>query len=518
MEFHPQRPFPPESVAAVARAGERLTLHGDAWAAVAASHDQLRRLQAEGRRVYGLTTGFGPLATTRVGGGTEAEHQRNLIYHLATGTGSPLERPKARAVLTTRILSLARGYSGIRPAALELLLECLNRDLIPAIPERGTVGASGDLTPLAHLALAVMGEGAMLDGSGTRDAAEQLAAAGLAPLEPGGRDALAIVNGTAAMTGIAADTDTAAYRALDWATALAAVNAEAFCSPGGFVQPGLDRVRPHPGQTWARQRLADRAAGSQRLGNDPQPPPVEPVPEGQPAVWWDQPLPQAPYSVRCAPQLLGAVRDSLDFHHATVDRELASVTDNPVLDADADAVLHGGNFYGQHVAFAADTLTQALIKLGVHSDRIIARITDPARNGELPPFLQGDRTGLQSGFMGAQVSASALVGEMRTRATPAGIQSIPTNADNQDVVTMGTIGARQTAAVADLLFEILAMEALVLAQATELATGPDFSPGARALAGLVRQYSPALEQDRPLTAEIGQLAAALRERPPPRPD
>jgi tyrosine ammonia-lyase len=269
-------------------------------------------------------------------------------------------------------------------------------------------------------------------------------------------------------------------------------------------------VRPHPGQQWAQQRLAGLVAGSARLSDDPQPPPpVAPLGEGP--VTSDQELPQAPYSVRCTPQLLGAVRDSLDFHTDAVARELASVTDNPVLDPHEDAVLHGGNFYGQHVAFASDTLTQALIKLGVHAERIVARITDPARNGELPAFLQGDRTGLQSGFMGAQVTASALVAEMRTRATPASIQSIPTNADNQDVVTMGTIGARQAADVLELLYQVLAIEALVLAQAIDLSPSPAFSPDARGLRDFVRQHVAYLGDDRPLADDIQTLASELRK-------
>jgi tyrosine ammonia-lyase len=237
---------------------------------------------------------------------------------------------------------------------------------------------------------------------------------------------------------------------------------------------------------------------------------VEGAIDTESGVLADQPLPQPPYSVRCTPQLLGAVRDSLTFHHDTVRRELTAVTDNPVLSPATEEVLHGGNFYGQHVAFAADALTQALVKLGLHADRVVARVTDPRRSEGLPAFLQGDRTGLQSGFMGAQVSASALAAEMRTRATPAGIQSIPTNADNQDVVTMGTIAARQAADVLDLLFELLAIEALVLAQAMDLAGGAPFSTAARDLRAFIRHRAAPLAEDRPLSGEIAAVATALR--------
>jgi len=515
MECHPDREVTLDELEHLARGEARLTLHADAWAAVAASHRYVQRLQSEGRRVYGLTTGFGPLADTRVAADRDAAHQKNLIYHLATGTGPPLERIQARAVLATRILSLARGHSGIRPEALELLVACLNRDLIPAIPARGTVGASGDLTPLAHLALAVMGEGRMLGETGPLDAAEALAAAGLTPLAPHARDALALVNGTAAMTGIAALSAPAAERALELAAVLATVNAEVYGAQAGFLNPGLGRVRPHPGQAWAHHTLGALAADSGRLQPDHQPPPpLEAIPDGS-GVLGGQALPQDPYTVRCAPQLLGAVRDSLTYHADTVGRELQAVTDNPVFAHDEGAVWHGGNFYGQHVAFASDALANGLVKLAVHAERTVARITDPAQNGDLPAFLQGDRTGLQSGFMGAQVTASALVAEMRTLATPASIQSIPTNANNQDVVTMGTIAARQAADLLGLLSEVQAIQALVLAQATELTAAAEgwggFSAAARGLHALVRRHSPSLTTDRPLSEEIQALAGVLAD-------
>jgi tyrosine ammonia-lyase len=513
MELQPDTAVSPADLERLV-AGEPLHLGDAVRTQVAASHAYLHRLRDENRRVYGLTTGFGPLARHRVAGERDADHQKNLVYHLATGTGEPLPRPQARAVLATRIFSLARGHSGIRPEALDFLVTCLNRDLIPAIPARGTVGASGDLTPLAHLALALMGEGEMLAEPEPRDAATVLAEAGLTPLAPGGRDALALVNGTAAMTGIAGLTAPAAERALDLAAVLSTANAELFGAHAGFLHPGLGAVRPHPGQAWAHATLGELAADSGRLQPDIQPPPEveEGMAEGE-AVLADQSLPQDPYTIRCAPQLLGAVRDQLDFHAATVDRELQAVTDNPVLDAEEEAVLHGGNFYGQHVAFASDALANALVKLAVHSERKIARITDPAQNGGLPAFLQGDDTGLQSGFMGAQVTASSLVAEMRTLATPASVQSIPTNANNQDVVTMGTIAARQTAQLLDLLYEVLAIEALVMAQAMDLVRErdgrDDFSRAAADLHHLVRHHSPRLGADRPLSGDIRRLARVL---------
>ncbi|MFA9459491.1 HAL/PAL/TAL family ammonia-lyase [Thiohalorhabdus sp. Cl-TMA] len=515
MELRPDSCPTPEDVERLARGEEGLTLHAEARHRVAESHRFVGRLQAENRRIYGLTTGFGPLADTRVAGHQDGRHQKNLIYHLATGTGPALAPPTARAVLATRILSLARGHSGIRPEALDLLVAVLNGHLAPAIPARGTVGASGDLTPLSHLALAVMGEGQMVGPEGPEPADRALEAAGLTPLVPTGRDALALVNGTSAMTGIAALNAAEAARAVELAALLAAVNAEVFGAHAGFLNPGLGQVRPHPGQAWAHRALGALTADSGRLQPDRQPPPpLEGLPEEGAGVLPGQSLPQDPYTIRCAPQLLGAVRDSLDFHAQTVTRELQAVTDNPVFAHEVEEVWHGGNFYGQHVSFASDALANAAIKLAVHGERVVARLTDPVRNNDLPAFLQGDATGLQSGFMGAQVSASALVAEMRSLATPASIQSIPTNADNQDVVTMGTIGARQAADLLGLLFEVQAIQALTLTQAMELTaerTGwADFSTAACDLHRLVRGHAAPLRRDRPLSAEITHLASVLR--------
>ena len=228
------------------------------------------------------------------------------------------------------------------------------------------------------------------------------------------------------------------------------------------------------------------------------------MPEGE--------LPQDPYTIRCVPQIIGAVFDVLAFHDGIVTTELQSATDNPLIFADDDAILHGGNFFGQHVAFASDTLLLGVAKLAIHAERCVARITDVAQNRGLPAFLHGGRDGVNSGFMGAQVTASALVAEIRTRAVPASIQSVPTNANNQDVVSMGTIAARKTADVLDLVFTVLSIHALVLAQAAELRGGEqlnDFGAESQALVSWVRESAPKLEDDRPLSSEIERLTARL---------
>lgn len=476
------------------------------------SHARLARFVEERRRIYGVTTGYGPLASHPVTPEHAAQLQQNLVYHLCSGVGAPLSVTHTRATMVARAASLARGYSGIGDTVFDTLLACLEHDLVPVVPEMGTVGASGDLTPLAHIALALMGEGQMWHDGQILPSHTVLAEHGLAPVTLGHKEGLALVNGTSCMTGIAAVNHVRTERALSLAVGLTAGFAEAL---GGRLEawhPLFAEARPHPGQQWATEALGRWADGTSRL---------RPVPTQQPILdethavdgWLPEgELPQDPYTVRCAPQLFGAVHDLLRFHGDTVRTELASATDNPLIDVDEDLLLHGGNFYGQHVAFASDTLLLGVAKLAIHAERALARLTDRALNNGLPSFLHAGHDGVNSGFMGAQVTASALVAEIRTRAVPASIQSVPTNANNQDVVTMGTIAARKTAGVIDLLYRVLAIQALAVAQAVEQRTQLDaFSPATRALVSWVRGVARPLTGDRPLSPDIERVAHALEQ-------
>lgn len=480
-----------------------------ARARIAAASTALDRRVDERRRIYGVTTGYGPLASSYVGPENAEALQRNLIYHLASGVGPPLPRRDVRAIMATRLSSLALGWSGVRMAVVDQLLAMLNADLIPVVPEAGTVGASGDLTPLSHIALAMLGEGELLDAEERpTPAAPVLARCGIAPMQPGRKDALALVNGTAAMTGIAALNAAAMARAVETAMRLTVLYAEALGGRLDPYDPRFGQARPHPGQIAAHDSLNAIATGSRRL-RPPEPlPPV--LPEGD-GVLQDQELPQDAYTLRCAPQEFGAALDVLDFHARVVETELNSATDNPLIDAATGEVLQGGNFYGQHVAYASDALASVAIKLAAHAERALARLTDTLRNGDLPPFLQGRQTGLNSGFMGAQVTATALVAEMRSKAVPAAIQTIPTNADNQDVVTMGTIAARNARDQVTRLWQVLAIHALALTQAHDLRGGEGFAPATREVAALVRRHSPFLDTDRPLSGDIARVATALSE-------
>jgi tyrosine ammonia-lyase len=472
----------------------------------------IARLVDEARVIYGVTTGYGPLADNQIDPQQGSALQRKLVYHLASGVGAPLSETEARAIMVARLMTLSRGLSAVRPELLVWMRDCINAGLAPIIPEKGTVGASGDLTPLAHMALAFMGEGSFWRDGKPHRADEVLADAGLKPITLHHKEGLALVNGTSAMAGIAALSGVRARRLLRMASLLTLAYAEVLGGHRSAWHPLSAVARPHPGQQRASALLWCLSEDAVRLE------PFSPLPArmtepfGTDGVAHHQPLPQDAYTIRCAPQLLGAIDDMLVHHDNIVEIELSSVTDNPLVFPDEDCILHAGNFFGQHVSFASDSLSNAVTMLGVFGERQIARITDVKLNNGLPPFLQGNATGLNSGMMGAQVTASALVAELRTKSAPASIQSVPTNANNQDVVTMGTIAARRARDVVIDVSRILAIEAICIAQAIDLRMregGAKFSAGACAVHAYVRENVDFLDDDRPLSGDIEKLATSL---------
>ena len=500
-----------DEIVQIARGQARVTFGPAARDRMLASERFLADLAAERRCIYGVTTGFGPLAGYRLEPGLGAELQRKLVYHLATGVGAPLPREVTRAVMAIRLATLIQGRSAVAPAVARLLCDCLDADLVPLIPEKGTVGASGDLTPLAHLALALMGEGEAWLAGELMPSNQALSRAGLAPLTLAGRTALALVNGTAVMTGIAALNTAAAGRAIEVCFTHAVLYGELLEGSATAYHEALGRVRPHPGQVEAHRRLNRIARGSERFRPHRDLPDMLPTHDAE-DVHTDAPPLQDPYTLRCAPQILGAVLDVFSSHDATVEIEINAVTDNPIILADEGCVLHGGNFQGQQIAFAADMQSIAVVKLAEDAERRIARLLDVTMNKGLGPFLTGGRPGLDSGLMGAQVTASALVAEMRSRATPVSIQSIPTNANNQDTVSMGTIAARRAREQLADLFQILAIEAIGLAQAVDLRKRQDtraFAPSTARWAAWVRERTCFIGEDRPLSSEIQMLARQL---------
>ena len=493
----------------------RLELSPRAWMRCRDSHIRLSQTIAERRHVYGLTTGFGPLANRLVDTADGIELQQNLIHHLASGQGPEFDWLHARAIVLARLMSIVQGFSGASDRSIAALLTVLQSPLSPAIPSRGTVGASGDLTPLAHLALCLQGRGAFIDRSGRRwEGPEGLNLMGLAPLDLADRDGLALVNGTSAMTGVALCNSVLARRLLDWSVALSAAMSETM---GGRLEAWsvtFASVRPHPGQIAATKALLARISDSSRLARVPLA--SRRLEAGD--LVTETRAGQDAYTLRCAPQVIGAVWDTVNWHDSIVATELTSVTDNPIFPEDAGVpALHGGNFMGQHVGLASDSLANAVTVLAGLAERQVARLTDERLNDGLPAFLHKGSAGLNSGFMGAQVTATALLAELRTRG-PASVQSISTNGANQDVVSMGTIAARMAGEALLRTSEIQAILALCVAQAMDIVDADGdagFSPSAKALLAFVRSQSATLERDRPLGGDIANMAMALQDAAPP---
>jgi len=494
-----------DDAAQVAAGTATLALSPEVEARVERAWQVACRIAERGDLVYGWTTGFGPLATTHVPADRAADLQRGLLAHLSSGVGDPLPDADARAVLVARVASIARGASGLSPAWMRHVLAVIASGWVPRIPSLGTVGASGDLTPLAHAARAMAGDGRMRRDGREVDAAHALREAGLTapPLE--GKDALALVNGTSAMTGMAVRSTVDVDRLLAWTTRLVVGFGEVLGAHRDAIDPFVDAVRPHAGQQWAAAALRRHAVTASRLRTLDRSAPAD--------VALDAPLPQDAYTWRCAPQLIGALRDAAVHHREGVERELNAVTDNPLIDVERERAVHAGNFFGQHVAYLSDLLHGAVTSWAAASERRIARLCDPARNGGLPPMLTGGTPGLDSGLMGAQVAATSIVAWMRTQSVPASVQSISTNAANQDVVTMGTIGALRVRQALDRAWDLLAIEAIAVAQAVDLSGGDAFSDSTRTLVDTVRERVPTLTTDRPLSLEIADLAAAMRAVP-----
>lgn len=483
-----------------------------------AAHERLVTIIREKRHVYGITTGFGPLANRLVDQSVGAQLQQNLVNHLATGLGPSFDWRQARAIVLARIMSIVQGVSGASMPAIAALVRLINSPYAPVIPSKGTVGASGDLTPLAHMVLCFQGVGDFMLQNGRRvDAMEALAQMGLPKMDLSQRDGLALVNGTSAMTGVAVLNAVAARRAISWAIALTAGLAE---TQNGRVEAwhaAFGNVRPHPGQIAAAAALRRRVDGSQRVERsilaDRRLNGVGNVTE--------QSAGQDAYTLRCAPQVIGAVWDTASWHALVVETEFSAATDNPIFPdgaADTVLVLHGGNFMGQHVGLASDALSNAIVVLAGLAERQIARLTDETLNRGLPAFLHRGQAGLNSGLMGAQVTATALLAEMRSQGA-ASVNSISTNAANQDVVSMGTIAARLLADKISTISQIHAILALAVAQAMDIMElsnpEPAFSDHALALRQIVRTVSPPLLQDRPLGREIETLSLTLSQSDPP---
>jgi histidine ammonia-lyase len=495
-------PPAPLSLAALARAaaGARVEVDPGVWPRVEAAHALYRQLAASGRLVYGVNTGCGPLCDRIVPLSEVPAFQLNLVRSHASGLGPSHPREVVRAALAVRALTLAQGRSGVRPRVVETLVAMLNADVCPRVPEIGSVGASGDLVELAHVALAAIGEGTVLHDGRWRPAAEALAAAGIAPLVLEGREGLALMNGTACEAGQAALVVVGGDELLAAAEGAAALVFDLFGGNPEAFDPRLHAVRPHAGQQESAARLTRLLAGSGRVR----------AADARAAVERGRAEPvQEAYTLRCVPQVLGAVRATLAHAREVVTTEVNAVGDNPTFFPEDGVVLHGGNFHGQPLALAIDHLKVALAEVALFSERRLARLLDPAANGGLPPFLIGDRPGIRSGLMGLQYCASSTVAENAVLAHPATLGSVPTNANNQDVVPMGSVGVRQARRLLENARRVVAIELVAAAEAAERTGTDGLADRTRAVYEAVRAVVPPVTEDRPLGADVERLVAAL---------
>ncbi|NOG69864.1 histidine ammonia-lyase [Roseicella sp. DB1501] len=470
--------------------GETLVLPAGWRAGVEASAAALAARMAGGEPLYGVNTGFGKLASQRIPDGQLAQLQLNLVRSHAAGTGPLLPAPVVRLVLALKALSLARGASGVRVAVVEALLALLEAGITPAIPARGSVGASGDLAPLAHLSLVLIGEGEAFLGGEVLPGAAALARAGLAPLALGPKEGLALLNGTQVSTALALAALFAAEDLLRTALVAGAMSTDAARGSDTPFDPRIHALRGQPGQIRVAAALRGLLAGSAIRDSHR---------TGDPRV-------QDPYSLRCQPQVAGACLDLLGHAAGVLEREARAVTDNPLVTAEGE-VLSGGNFHAEPVAFAADAIALALAELGSISERRIALLTDPALSG-LPAFLVREG-GLNSGFMLAQVTAAALVAENRALAVPRSTDSLPTSANQEDHVSMATGAALRLHDMAENLAAILAIELLAAAQGLEFHRPLQSSAVLEQAHGLVRGVAGAWEADRAMAPDIAAVKALV---------
>jgi histidine ammonia-lyase len=478
-----------------ARAGAlALDLEPSAWRTVHASAEAVAQVLASGQVVYGLNTGFGKLANTRIASGDHAQLQVNLLRSHAVGVGEPMRPPVVRLMLLLKAASLGRGHSGVKAEIIALLLKFLALDLLPVIPVKGSVGASGDLAPLAHLSLPLMGEGMVSLRGQLMPAAQALQACELAPITLGAKEGLALINGTQASTALAIDALFAADQLMQAAVVIGALTLDAARGSDSPFDARIHELRGHPGQIDTAAAYRALLAGS----------------EIRRSHLVDDERVQDPYCLRCQPQVMGACLDQLRHAAEVLLREANAVTDNPLVfhDGGQPKLLSGGNFHAEPVALVADGLALAIAEMGALSERRIAMLVDNAISG-LPAFLTPE-PGLNSGFMIAHVTAAALASENKSLAHPASVDSLPTSANQEDHVSMATFAARRLSSMVDNTVWILAIEALAAAQGLECHRPLCSTPALERVHAQLRRLSPALVQDRSLAADIEVVQVWLR--------
>lgn len=476
-------------VVRVAREGGRAEISAGAADRINKSRDYVDRVVEEGRVVYGVTTGFGDFAKISIAKEDTEALQLNLIVSHACGVGAHLSADVVRAVMLLRINALSRGFSGIRLSTLQTLTRMLNGGVIPAIPEKGSLGASGDLVPLAHMVLPLIGLGeAYYDGE-LVPGSLAMEKAGIAPVKLTAKEGLALINGTQVMTAIGSLALHDAINLLKLSDISAAMTVEAQNGITDAFLPDLHALRPHKGQVDSAVNMLSILKDSRRTSK------------------MNEIRIQDAYSLRCVPQVHGASKDAIGYVREKVQTEINSVTDNPIILADKDVAISCGNFHGQPMALAFDFMAIAISEIANIAERRIERLVNPSLSG-LSPFLT-EHSGLCSGFMIAQYAAAALVSENKVLSHPASVDSIPSSANQEDHVSMGTIAARKAAAVIENARMVVAIELLCAAQAIDLNKDLPLGKGTRAAYDVLRQASPKVDQDRELYQDMAKIATLI---------
>jgi histidine ammonia-lyase len=460
---------------------------------VAFSRRVIERALKNGAAVYGVTTGFGKLSDIQIPLDQLEQLQINLVRSHASGVGQPLDPSEVRAALLLRANTLAKGFSGVRPQVVEALIEMLNRGVHPVVPARGSVGASGDLAPSAHMALVLIGAGEAIYQDERLPGAEAMRRAGIAPLGLQAKEGLALLNGTQFMAAVGGLAIHRARTLVETADVAGSLSLEVLLGTPVASDPRIQSLRPHPGQQRTAANIRRMLKASAIVESHT-----------------DCDRLQDAYSLRCIPQVHGAVRDALAHVCAVLEREFNSATDNPLVIPEEDEILSGGNFHGAPVAHALDYAAVALADLANISERRLERLVNPDLSG-LPPFLSRN-PGLSSGYMMLQVTAAALVSENKILAHPASVDSIPTSANKEDHVSMGMHSALKLRSLVDNVTFVLAGEILAACQAMEFRKPLEPGEGTRRAYALVRENVPALDNDREVAPDLERIARMIKEK------
>jgi len=479
-------------VVQVARKGAKVVLSEELKEKINQSRQLVEKMIEQKRVVYGITTGFGKFATVTIGPEDTRALQHNLIVSHAVGVGKPLPEETVRAMMLLRAYSLSRGYSGIRLTTIQALLDALNAGIHSVVPEKGSLGSSGDLAPLSHMILPLLGLGEAFYKGKRISGQEALQAVGLKPIVLEAKEGLALNNGTQCMTAVAALVIADGEKLVHAADIIAALTMEALNGMPSAFDPRIHQIRNHPGQIETATTMLNLLEGSEYT-----------APKDHPRV-------QDAYALRCIAQVHGPIKEALAYAKQVVEREINGVTDNPLIFLDTEEAISGGNFHGEPIALALDFLGIAFSELANIAERRLERLVNPALSNGLPAFLT-TRGGVNSGFMIVQYSAAALVSENKILAHPASVDSIPSSANQEDHVSMGTIAARKAAQIVDHATHVLAMELLAACQGIDLRGPKRLGKGTEPTYRKLRNRVAMLEEDRVMYQDIDAAVALIRE-------